>query len=75
MSSPGGEGPVAQEHGWLYNHIGRISGVILGLVFIAFLAFLAVAGYEPALALLVVLVAGVLLVSLGSQLRGPMRGH
>lgn len=66
---------AGHEHGWLYDHIGRISGLVLGLVVVGFLAFLAAVGYEPALGVLVVVVIGVLLISLGSQMRGPMRGH
>lgn len=55
---------------WLAGHIGRLAGGVLGLAAIAFLAFLAVLGYAPALGVLVVVVAGVLMISLGGAMRG-----
>jgi hypothetical protein len=60
---------------WLYDHIGRLAGIVLLLLAIAFLAFLAVLGFAPALGLLVVFVAGVLMIALGGSLRGSMRSH
>lgn len=71
MSTAPGEGiEHGRERGWLYNHIGRLAGIVLGLCFVGFVAFLAVLGYPPAIGLLVVAVAGVLLIALGSMLRG-----
>jgi hypothetical protein len=61
---------VEVEHGWLYDHIGRLSGIVLGLIAVAFLAFLASVGYEPALGLLVVVIVGIVLIILGGKMRG-----
>lgn len=58
------------EHSWLYDHIGRIAGIVLGAVMFGFVAFLAVAGFHPALYLLVLVVAFVGMIALGGQLRG-----
>jgi hypothetical protein len=65
--------PQAREHGWLYNHIGRLSGLALGLLFVVLLLVLAANGYEPATSLLVIIVAGFLMISLGSMMRGGAR--
>jgi hypothetical protein len=64
---------MPSERSWLYNHIGRLSGVILGAIVVLFVAFLAISGYEPATTLLVVLVAGFLMISVGGKLRGGTR--
>jgi hypothetical protein len=61
------------ERSWLYNHIGRLSGLALGLIFISLLVVLAANGYAPATSLLVVAVAGFLMISLGSLMRGGAR--
>ena len=58
------------EHSWLYDHIGRIAGMALGLIFIIALAFLAIIGFAPALFFLVLVVAGVGIIALGAQMRG-----
>ena len=63
----------ARERSWLYNHIGRLSGLALGLVFVALLVVLAANGYAPATSLLVVAVAGFLMISIGSMMRGGAR--
>jgi hypothetical protein len=62
-----------RERSWLYNHIGRLSGLALGLLFVALLVVLAANGYAPATSLLVVVVAGFLMISLGSMMRGGAR--
>ncbi len=49
-----------------------ISAVVLGLVVFAFLVVLAAAGYEAALAIVVVAVVGVAFIFLGGRMRG---GH
>jgi len=54
----------------LWDHIGVISGVVLGLLFFAFLVVLAAAGYTPAFGLIVVIVIGVALVALGGRVHG-----
>ncbi len=58
----------------LWDHIGRISGVVLGLAVFAFLVVLAVAGDPQALGIIVVVVAGILLIYLGGRLHG-LRGR
>jgi hypothetical protein len=62
-----------REHGWLYNHIGRLSGLALGLIFVILLLVLAANGYEPAISLLAIIFAGFLMISLGSMMRGGAR--
>jgi energy-converting hydrogenase Eha subunit G len=52
----------------LWDHIGRLSGAFLGLLVFGFLVFLAVAGDTDAWILIVLIVAGVLLIVLGSRL-------
>jgi len=59
---------------WLVDHIGRLAGLLLGLVVVAFVVLLALAGYPPAISLLVVVVASVAIVAIGAQLRGGA-GH
>ena len=54
----------------LWDHIGRISGVVLGLAVAAFLVVLAVAGDPQALGIIVVVVVGVALIYLGGRLHG-----
>jgi hypothetical protein len=54
----------------LWDHIGVISAVVLGLVVLGFLVLLAAAGYEAALAVIVVLVAGIAFIFLGGRTRG-----
>ena len=63
----------ASERSWLYNHIGRLSGLALGLIFIALLVVLAANGYAPATSLLVIAVAGFVMISVGSMMRGGAR--
>ena len=55
---------------WLWDHSGRISGIMLGLLACAFLGFLAAAGYTPAIGLLIVIAAGVALIAIGGRVRG-----
>jgi hypothetical protein len=62
-----------REHSWLYNHIGRLSGLALGLIFLILLLVLAAEGYAPATSLLVIFFAGFLMISLGSLMRGGAR--
>jgi hypothetical protein len=63
----------ARERSWLYNHIGRLSGLALGLIFVVLLLVLAANGYEPATSLLAIVVAGFLMISIGSMMRGGAR--
>lgn len=57
------------ERSWLYNHIGRLSGGVLGLIAFIGIAFLAAIGSKPALGLLVVVLFGVFVIAVGSRLR------
>ncbi len=52
------------------DHIGVISGLVLGIAAFAFVVALAVMGDEAAVTLLVVIVVGVGLIALGTRLRG-----
>lgn len=54
----------------LRDHVGMISGAVLGVVFFAFLVLLALAGSPGAFVFLVVLVVGVAMIALGGRLRG-----
>ena len=69
----GDTGPT--EHGddersWFYDHVGRLAGIVIGALVVALVAFLAIAGYEPAITLLVIFVAGVLVIAVGGKMRG-----
>jgi hypothetical protein len=54
----------------LWDHIGVISGVVLGLMVLGFLIVLAVAGDPDAISLIVVAVAGVALIGFGGKMHG-----
>lgn len=58
---------------WLRDHIGRISGVVLGLIALFFLLLLAAAGDPSAFGILVVIVIGIMLIAVGGKLRGSRR--
>ncbi|MGC9961940.1 MAG: hypothetical protein ABSE47_08565 [Acidimicrobiales bacterium] len=73
MSEPADDGGRAAP--WrLWDHIGMISGVLLGLALFAFLVVLAVAGDPQAFGLVVVIVVGVALIYFGGRLHG-LRGR
>jgi hypothetical protein len=55
------------------DHWGVISGVVLGLFLLGLLILLAVAGDPGALAILVVVGTGLLLIFLFGQMRGQRR--
>lgn len=59
----------------LWDHIGVISGLLLGLVVFAFLVLLAILGDQAALAIVVVVVAGVALIGFGGKLHGLPRSR
>lgn len=69
---PAGEEAAAEERApWrLWDHIGVISGLLLGLVAFGVLALLALAGDPGALAVIVVVVVGVALIYLGGKMHG-----
>ena len=52
------------------DHIGVISGLVLAFLAFLLVLVLAVKGYEPAITLLVVLVAFFGLIALGTRMRG-----
>jgi hypothetical protein len=52
------------------DHIGVISGLMLGGIAFAFVVVLAVMGDEAAVTLLVVAVVGIGLIALGTRMRG-----
>lgn len=51
------------------DHIGVISGVVLGLVVFAFLVLLAFVGDPSAFAVIVVVLAGIVMLAIGAQMR------
>lgn|GEM_PF-1772852 len=54
---------------WLWDHIGRVAGITLGLLAFAGMVFLAAIGFKPALFLIVLLVAGVAIIAVGGRIR------
>lgn len=65
---PRADGPAREPfHAW--DHRGVIAGVFLGLLVVVFLVVLAAAGDQGALAILVVVFAGILLIYLMGQMR------
>ena len=57
----------------LVDHIGVLSGLALGLLAFGLVVLLAIAGYTPALTLVVVVVVGVALIVVGGRMHGPRR--
>ncbi len=68
--APGGESELLSWKTWLWNHIGRITGTLLGLIAIAAIAFLAAIGFKPALGFLIVIVVGITLIVVGGRIKG-----
>lgn len=61
--------PAGEAVPWrLRDHIGRLSGIVLGLFALGILVVIAAAGDPSALGILVVIVTGVVLIYLGGQL-------
>jgi hypothetical protein len=77
MSGAPGDVPSADERPpfKLWDHIGVISGVVLGSIVFAFLVLLAFLGDQAALAIVVVIVAGIALIGLGGKLHGLPRSR
>lgn len=74
MSEPSAAPREEEPEPWrLWDHIGRISGVVLGLLLFALLVLLAVAGDPAALAIIVVVLVGIGLIYLGGRLHGGRR--
>jgi hypothetical protein len=55
---------------WLWEHAGRLAGIVLGIFAIAFLALLAVAGYTPAALFIPVVGAFLVLIIVGGRVHG-----
>lgn len=53
---------------WLYDHIGRLTGLGLGLLVLIGLLWLAAIGFTPALAIIVFFVSGILLIIGGGKI-------
>ncbi|MGA8297817.1 MAG: hypothetical protein WB770_12315 [Acidimicrobiales bacterium] len=53
---------------WLWEHAGRLSGIVLGILAIAFLALLAESGYTPAALFIPLVLAGLVLIILGGRI-------
>jgi hypothetical protein len=53
---------------WLWAHIGRISGLVLGLLALAFLTLLAVVGFRAADGILIFVIAMVVMIVIGGRL-------
>jgi hypothetical protein len=55
---------------YIWAHIGMISGFVLGSMCFGFVAFLALIGYRPAIALIICFVGFFGLIALGGRFRG-----
>lgn len=62
------EQPLVSRRQWLWDHAGRLGGIVLGLFAVAFLAILAIAGYTPAALFIPVVLAGLVLIVLGGRI-------
>lgn len=56
------------DHSWLFDHIGRLLGILGGLLAVAVLAFLASLGFRPALYIIVFFLSGVVLIVFGGKI-------
>ncbi|MHB8245571.1 MAG: hypothetical protein ACYDGN_09510 [Acidimicrobiales bacterium] len=64
----------APHNEWrLWDHIGVISGIVLGLIALGILLLLAAAGDPGAFGILVVTIVGVGLIYFGGQIHGRRR--
>jgi len=70
---PGGRQEFERAPFRLVDHIGMISGGLLGAAFVGLLIVLAVAGDPSAVAVVVVIFAGIALISILGQMHGPRR--
>lgn len=73
-TSPGGPAedarPVISWRRWLWDHIGRISGIVLGLFLAAVLGLLMAAGYSAAGFLLLLVLGGMVMIAVGGRIHG-----
>lgn len=70
MTSNSSPPRAARERSWLYNHIGRLTGLVLAFVALVFIALLAFVGFHPAQGLLVFVVVVFVMIGLGGRLHG-----
>lgn len=70
MGSATEDDPLVSRRQWLWEHAGRLAGIVLGMLAVAFLAILAIAGYTAAALFIPVLVAGVVLIIVGGRIHG-----
>ncbi|MGO9558463.1 MAG: hypothetical protein ACLPQS_13030 [Acidimicrobiales bacterium] len=71
---PGEASPETETETWrLWDHIGVISGVTLGMIALGFLLFVALAGDPAAFAIVVTVVIGTALIFVGGQMHGRRR--
>ena len=59
----------ATRAGWLWDHAGRLAGAVLGSPAFGATVFVAAIGFKPALFLVVLLVAGIVIIAVGGRIR------
>ncbi|MDA8289522.1 MAG: hypothetical protein M0014_13955 [Actinomycetota bacterium] len=68
-AAPGAR-PVISKRRWVWDHIGRISGIVLGLLLTAVLCLLMAAGYSAAGFLLLLVLGGMVMIAVGGRIHG-----
>lgn len=53
---------------WFVDHVGRITGLVLALLVFCFMVFLVIAGYRPALYVILFFVAGIAMIAFGGRI-------
>jgi sterol desaturase/sphingolipid hydroxylase (fatty acid hydroxylase superfamily) len=71
--SPETESDTDTQQWRLWDHIGVISGVTLGVIALGFLLFVSLAGDPAAFAIVVTVVIGTALIFVGGQMHGRRR--
>ena len=66
-TGPTSTGPEVHRS-WLWNHIGRLAGFVVALIALGFVALLAVAGYAPAIGLLVFIIVVLVMIVVGGRI-------
>lgn len=61
--------PTHYDRKWLWDHAGRLAAGVLGLIAVAFLVLLAVAGYSAAGILLALVIGGLAMIIIGGRIR------
>ena len=62
-------GSFTPSEGWLWGHIGRISGIALGVLALGLIVFLAAIGFSPAFGVLMFLLIGTALIFVGGRIK------